>query len=84
MPYDDRRKCRIVFLGLVSAASFAIFPAMAASQSSNSSSNCSGGRCSRVDSLVIESDRGQIRSWQRLQTWDERRHWNRVRPDRDD
>lgn len=84
MPSYDRRKCRIVFLGLVSAASFAVFPAMAASQSSNSSSNCSGGRCSRADSLVIEGDRGQIRGWQRLQTWDERRRWNRVRPDRDD
>jgi hypothetical protein len=46
---------------------------MAGSQSSNSSSNCSNGRCSRVDTLVIEDRRGRIRGWQRVETWEERR-----------
>jgi hypothetical protein len=46
-------------------------PAGAESQSSNSSSNCSNGRCTRVDSLVVEDDRGR-RGWVRHQAWRER------------
>jgi hypothetical protein len=42
-------------------------------QSSNSSSNCSNGRCSRVDTLVIEDARGSVRSWKRLERWEKRR-----------
>jgi hypothetical protein len=58
---------------------------MAGSQSSNSSSNCSNGRCSRVDTLVIEDGRGRTRGWQRVERWNERR--DRIRRpyrDRDD
>lgn len=43
----------------------------AESQSSNSSSNCSNGRCTRVESLVIEDDRGR-RGWVRHEAWRER------------
>jgi hypothetical protein len=88
MPYRNRRELRVVLLGLTFAASLAVFPAMAGSQSSNSSSNCSNGRCSRVDTLVIEDGRGRIRGWQRIEAWEERRgRSNRARRpyrDRDD
>lgn len=47
-------------------------PAWAESQSSNSSSNCSNGRCSRVDSLVIE-DGGRSRGYVREEYWREGR-----------
>jgi hypothetical protein len=46
-------------------------PAMADSQSSNSSSNCSNGICTRSDSLVIEGD-GRRQGWVRQEVWDER------------
>jgi hypothetical protein len=68
-----RPELRLVLLGLASAASLAVSPVMAGSQSSNSSSNCSNGRCSRVDTLVIEDGRGRTRSWQRVERWHERR-----------
>jgi hypothetical protein len=58
---------------LTCAASLAVSPATAGSQSSNSSSNCSNGRCSRVDTLVIEDGRGHVRGWRRVETWNERR-----------
>lgn len=45
-------------------------PAGAESQSSDSASNCSNGRCTRVDRLVIEDDRGR-RGWVRHQAWRE-------------
>ena len=73
MLHRNRRELRFVFFGLAAAASLAIPPVMAGSQSSNSSSNCSNGRCSRVDTLVIEDNRGRIRGWQRVERWDERR-----------
>jgi hypothetical protein len=74
MPYRNRRELRVVLFGLASAASLAVSPVMAESQSSNSSSNCSNGRCSRVDTLVIQDGRGRvIRGWQRVEAWDERR-----------
>jgi len=49
-------------------------PALAESQSSNSSSNCSGGRCSRVESLIIEDDRGTRRQF-RHERWAEGDAW---------
>lgn len=45
-------------------------PALAGSESSNSSSNCSNGRCTRLDSLVIEDDRGR-RGHLRREHWRE-------------
>jgi hypothetical protein len=59
---------------------------MAGSQSSNSSSNCSNGRCSRVDTLVIQDGRGYVRGWQRVESWRERRsgQMRLRRPYRDD
>jgi hypothetical protein len=73
MPHRNRCELRIVFFGFACTASLAVSPVMAGSQSSNSSSNCSNGRCSRVDTLVIEDGRGRIRGWQRVERWDERR-----------
>ena len=88
MPDCNRRRLRGVLFGLASAVGLIVSPAMAGSQSSNSSSNCSNGRCSRVDTLVIEDGRGRARGWQRVETWEERRgRSNRVRRpyrDRDD
>jgi hypothetical protein len=46
-------------------------PALAESQSSNSSSNCSDGRCTRVESFVAE-DRYGRRGWVREERWRER------------
>jgi hypothetical protein len=71
--------------------------AVAESQSSNSSSNCSDGRCTRVDRLVIEDDRDR-RGWTRVEHWREEQrsrrreeyrgpYWApspRLRRDRDD
>lgn len=74
MLYRNRRELGVLFFVLASAASLAVAPAMAESQSSNSSSNCSNGRCSRIDTLVIEDDRGRIRHGrQRIEVWEERR-----------
>jgi hypothetical protein len=86
MPRRRNRYELLVLFGLASAASLAASPAMSGSQSSNSSSNCSNGRCSRVDTLVIEDDRGRTRGWQRGEVWEERRSRSiRVRrPPRDD
>jgi hypothetical protein len=80
MSYRNRPELRLVLFGLVSAASLAVSPVMAGSQSSNSSSNCSNGRCSRVDTLVIEDGRGRSRGWQRVERWDERRGRGVRRP----
>ena len=81
MPYRNRRELRVVIFGLASAASLAVSPVMAGNQSSNSSSNCSNGRCSRIDTLVIEDGRGRSRGWQRIEAWEERRGRSiRVRP----
>lgn len=44
--------------------------AVAESQSSNSSSDCSNGRCTRIESLVIE-DRDGRRGWIRQERWRE-------------
>jgi hypothetical protein len=60
---------------LLAAAGFALFaaaaPAVAGSQSSNSSSNCSDGRCTRVDSYVVQDKRGS-HGWTRYEYWDEK------------
>lgn len=55
-------------------------PGAAESHSSNSSSNCSNGRCSRLDSLFIE-DGGWRRGYIREERWREegRRHAWRER-----
>lgn len=45
-------------------------PALAGSQSSNSSSNCSNGHCTRVDSYVVEDRHGR-RGWTRVEEWHE-------------
>ena len=58
---------RAAVTGLL-AAWLAPLPAAADSQSSNSSSNCSNGRCTRVESLVVEDDRGR-RGWERRDRW---------------
>jgi hypothetical protein len=86
MLYRNKTKLRLVLLGLAAAATLAVSPVMAGSQSSNSSSNCSNGRCSRVDTLVIEDGRGRSRGWQRVERWHERRDRAVRRPyrDRDD
>lgn len=46
-------------------------PAIGGSQSSDSSSNCSNARCTRVDRMVIEDRHGR-RGWVREQSWRER------------
>jgi hypothetical protein len=88
MPYLNRHELRLVLFGLASAVGLAVSPVMAGSQSSNSSSNCSNGRCSRIDTLVIQDGGSLIRGWQRVETWEERRSRSiRVRrphPDHDD
>jgi hypothetical protein len=86
MPYCNRRELWFLLFGLAAAVSLTVSPVMAGSQSSNSSSNCSNGRCSRVDTLVIEDGRGRIRSWKRVERWKERRGRSlRVpRPSRED
>ncbi|BDG70087.1 hypothetical protein [Roseomonas fluvialis] len=73
-----------ILVGL--AASLVPAPAMADSQSSDSSSNCSNGRCTRVDRMVIEDRHGR-RGWVREQTWRERdgrgpRGWGQGGPQR--
>jgi hypothetical protein len=45
-------------------------PSLAGSQSSNSSSNCSNGRCTQVESFV-EQDRHGSRGWMGVRTWHE-------------
>jgi hypothetical protein len=56
--------------GLVTTFAPVAVPAEAGSQSSDSSSNCSNGRCTRVDRMVIEDRHGR-RGWVREQSWRE-------------
>jgi hypothetical protein len=61
-------------------------PALADSQSSDSSANCSNGRCTRVDRMVIE-DRYGRRGWVQGESWRERdgrapRGWGWAPPGR--
>jgi hypothetical protein len=64
----------LIVMAVLAAAS----PAAAGSQSSNSSTNCSNGHCTRVESLVIE-DRWGRRGYVRRNQWHEhgRRHERR-------
>jgi hypothetical protein len=50
--------------------------AMAESQSSNSSSNCSNGRCTRVESYTVEDRHGR-RGWVTEERWREGRQYRR-------
>ncbi|WP_372621660.1 hypothetical protein [Falsiroseomonas sp.] len=50
--------------------------AMAESQSSNSSTNCSNGDCTRVETRLIE-DRNGRRGWTRVEHWREGQRWRR-------
>lgn len=50
--------------------------AMAESQSSNSSSNCSNGRCTRVESYSAEDRHGR-RGWVAEERWREGRQYRR-------
>jgi hypothetical protein len=88
MLYWNKHQLHIVLIGLTFAASLAASPIMAGSQSSNSSSNCSNGRCSRVETLVIKDRRGRVHGWQRFEVWEERRgrppRLRRPRRDHDD
>lgn len=52
----------------------------AGSQSSNSSSDCSSGRGTRVESLMIE-DRNGRRGWVRQATWRGRDGWGAALPE---
>jgi hypothetical protein len=76
------RPVRHAALAALCAILLAPLPAAAESQSSNSSSNCSNGRCTRVDSMTIE-DRYGRRGWVRHEAWRERdgrdpRGWVRL------
>jgi hypothetical protein len=79
---DDMRPIRRAAVTGLFALWLAPLPALAGSQSSNSSSNCSDGRCRVVETLVIEEQGGQ-RGWLRVEAWDEERGWRRERPLRD-
>lgn len=70
-----RREAEAMHIARTSALLFTLLaplPGVAESQSSNSSSNCSNGRCSRVDSLFIE-DGGRSRGYVREEHWREER-----------
>lgn len=58
----------IVALGV--AALLAVAPAHAESQSSNTSTNCSNGYCTRLETRTIE-DRYGRRGWQWFDAWHE-------------
>ncbi|NKC32623.1 hypothetical protein [Falsiroseomonas selenitidurans] len=79
---------RAAVTGLL-AAWLAPLGALAESQSSNTSSNCSDGRCTRVESLLVEDERGR-RGWTRVERWREdddrsrREDRRRLRRDRAD
>jgi hypothetical protein len=53
-------------------------PAAAGSQSSNSSSNCSNGRCTHVETYSTDDGR-RVRSYSRRESWDEGRERRRHR-----
>ncbi|GGG26119.1 hypothetical protein GCM10010964_12570 [Caldovatus sediminis] len=69
---DGRRHGLGAALGGLALASLAGSTAMAGSQSSDSSSNCSAGRRTRVDTLVIEDDHGDMRGRRRTEAWNGR------------
>jgi hypothetical protein len=66
------RRLHCVTLGVaLGLAVMVALPAVAGSQSSNSSSNCSNGRCTRVDTYREEDKRGSW-NWTRYDSWYER------------
>lgn len=70
-PRPVRLACLAAALVALGAA-----PSLAGSQSSNSSSNCSNGRCARME--TFETERGGFRrGWTRVEQWDERRRHGR-------
>ncbi len=83
---EDMRPIQRAAVGGLFALWLAPLSAMAQSQSSNSSSNCSNGRCTRVDSYVVE-DRYGRRGWVREDRWREgrgareSRGWGWVAPE---
>ena len=58
-------------LGLGLSLTIMVSSAYAGSQSSNSSSNCSNGRCTRVDTYSEQDKRGSW-GWTRHESWYER------------
>jgi hypothetical protein len=60
---------RAAVTGLL-AVWLAPLPSLAGSQSSNSSSNCSDGRCTRVESFIEENRFGR-NGWTRIERWNE-------------
>lgn len=56
---------------LTAALGLAPWPALAESQSSDQNSNCSNGRCTRVDTRRYEQG-GYHWGWQSHERWDER------------
>lgn len=83
----DMRPIQRAAVGGLFALWLAPLSALAESQSSNSSSNCSNGRCTRVDSYTVE-DRYGRRGWVREDRWREDRGareswgWGWVAPER--
>jgi hypothetical protein len=87
------RPIRRAAISGVMALWLAPLPALAGSQSSNSSSDCDGPRCRHVESYVVE-ERGGRRGWVREEHWiagaprawgyEHRngRHWRGERDDR--
>ncbi|WP_431282376.1 hypothetical protein ACQW02_23695 [Humitalea sp. 24SJ18S-53] len=67
--------------GLV--ASLALMPALGQAQSSNSSTNCSNGNCTRLESYIPD-DRRDGPGWTRFDAWREGRAWQDPRARRDD
>jgi hypothetical protein len=66
---NDMRPIRRAAVHGLFALWLAPLPALAGSQSSNSSSDCDGARCRHVESYVIEDSQGR-RGWVREHAWD--------------
>jgi hypothetical protein len=74
---DDMRQIQRAAVTGLFALWLAPLPALAGSQSSNSSSNCSDGRCTQVESFVADDEHGR-RGLVRIEQW---RESVRARPD---
>lgn len=80
------RPASAALLGAGLAIGLLAAPARADSQSSNSASNCSNGRCTRVESLRLEDDHGRVRGWRHVEHWREgwrEPRWRHAWPPRD-
>jgi hypothetical protein len=71
---DDMRPIQRAAVTGLFALWLAPLPALAGSQSSNSSSTCSDGRCTQVESFVVEDERGR-RGWVRVDQWRDGPRW---------